>query len=500
MRAVIMELRGEQAAVLDGSGVFRVIPNKQYQIGQVVELPEVFAPVTADRPSGRPVWPARRIGQHLLPVAAALVLAAGTGGLTVYATPCTTLTLDVNPSLGYDINLFDHVVSVNAYNEEAAALLSGMDESMCGLRTDVAVEKTLIRLQEDGYLSEDETPVLASVSGYFDQTSDRTMRRLHEGEARFQTAHGEVLSTETVEVSRDVAQEARRRDVSAGKLERVRELRDKLTEGGASPAEFDEEAWLSHSVQEIEDAFRQSPASQTDTTAPAPQTDTPAEPAPTPQPDASTEDVPQAQPQTAIEDVPQAQPQRDLPQADERQGDVPPEDDRQADVPRGEERQGGMPQAMPVERESQPKEENRPPQQMQERPPQGEVRPSEDAGHQPEQNGQPPQSGTRPSGGIGDQPEQNGQPPQNEMQPSEEQGRPPQEGSGQAMPQEGESHPQEQMTPSRDPGSPPGADEGRPGEQAPSQPGSPSDENGRPPQEQGRPSQEGQQPPQAPPQ
>ena len=270
MRAVVMELREGQAAVLDQDGSFRVIPDADYQIGQVIEvqaeisaLPDEKVKVKKTHTAARNTYArtsshARRYGSRLLPMAAALVLAIGTGGLTVYATPCTTLTLDVNPSLGYDINLFDHVISVKAYNSEGEALLSSMEGRLSGLKTDVAVERTLAQLKAEGYLEDEETRVLASVSGVSDVARGRAMESLSEGEERFGRMSGEILSTDTLTVSRQVAKEARDRDVSAGRLQRVRELQQHMEAEGTA-GDFDEEEWLTRSVREIEDALNAAP-------------------------------------------------------------------------------------------------------------------------------------------------------------------------------------------------------------------------------------------------
>ncbi len=54
----------------------------------------------------------------------AAVIMAGFGCYHMYFTPVSAVSLDVNPSVELNINRFDKVVSVEAYNDEGEELVN----------------------------------------------------------------------------------------------------------------------------------------------------------------------------------------------------------------------------------------------------------------------------------------------------------------------------------------------------------------------------------------
>lgn len=105
---VIMELQDGTAVLLDGSGeLICTTARPGWRIGQTVAVPQ--------RKNRMARWSA---------FAAALLLVI-TGGAfaAAYATPCSLLSLDVNPSVELTLNRFERVIAVRAMNDEGDALL-----------------------------------------------------------------------------------------------------------------------------------------------------------------------------------------------------------------------------------------------------------------------------------------------------------------------------------------------------------------------------------------
>ncbi|MBR1470945.1 MAG: hypothetical protein IJ600_04810 [Lachnospiraceae bacterium] len=75
----------------------------------------------------------------------------------------TVVQIDVNPSIALMVNKQDRVVSVNALNGDAEAVLDGMDLS--GARTTVAVNAVVGALLRNGYLDAEDNAILVSVNG-----------------------------------------------------------------------------------------------------------------------------------------------------------------------------------------------------------------------------------------------------------------------------------------------------------------------------------------------
>ena len=139
MNAVIVDIKGRQAAALREDGAVVRIRNEGYEIGQQLELRNL-APVRMSRTWKRAVSGA---------VAAALVVVAGAG--TAYAMPYGTVTLDADSesSLVYTINCFDYVLDVQGGNESGETLLLEMDSGELRHHpVDRAVSATVAHLEK----------------------------------------------------------------------------------------------------------------------------------------------------------------------------------------------------------------------------------------------------------------------------------------------------------------------------------------------------------------
>ena len=103
--AVIMEIRGRHAAALTRDGSFIRVPNEDYVVGETITLQK----------HARENRHGIRFGAVASMVAGLLVLFVG--GWKIYITPVGVVSLDVNPSIEYSINLADRVLDITAVNE-----------------------------------------------------------------------------------------------------------------------------------------------------------------------------------------------------------------------------------------------------------------------------------------------------------------------------------------------------------------------------------------------
>ena len=96
-------------------------------------------------------------------VAAAAVLALAVGGVGYYGavTPAGAVTFDVNPSLTMTVNRYGRVLTVDALDADSAAVAAEVD--LMGSRMDDAADALVSELVQQGYLSEEQNTVLASV-------------------------------------------------------------------------------------------------------------------------------------------------------------------------------------------------------------------------------------------------------------------------------------------------------------------------------------------------
>ena len=152
MKAIVMETRGREAAILLKDGTFRTVKGR-YSVGETIDYQETV------RPTFRK-WMA---------AAAAAVIMIGAGGGFWYDANYVAyaeISLDVNPSIVYTVNKRSRVLEVRAVNDEAAEAVSALNEE--GVRfmpVADAIDRTMMLFENEGYLdAENEDYVLMNVS------------------------------------------------------------------------------------------------------------------------------------------------------------------------------------------------------------------------------------------------------------------------------------------------------------------------------------------------
>ena len=152
MKAIVMETRGNKAAILLKDGTFRTVRGR-YTVGETIEYRETLQPAIRK-------WIAS---------AAAAVILIGAGGGSWYDANYVAyaeISLDVNPSIVYTVNKRSRVLSVRAANDEAAETVSALEtEGIRFLPVAEAIDKTMALFEKEGYLdAEQEDYVLMNVS------------------------------------------------------------------------------------------------------------------------------------------------------------------------------------------------------------------------------------------------------------------------------------------------------------------------------------------------
>ncbi|MFZ5351197.1 MAG: anti-sigma-I factor RsgI family protein [Bacillota bacterium] len=151
MKGIIAEIDEKQMIVITEKGDFvkqRLL--KGYKVGDEILISKQ-SPVHFRR--------------QLTAIAASFILLAMlVTGVYAYNTPYSYVSVDINPSLGLTVNIFDIVIGVDALNAEAESLISSTAHIK---NTDIekAVEEILNKAYESGYLKKDsENSVMLVVS------------------------------------------------------------------------------------------------------------------------------------------------------------------------------------------------------------------------------------------------------------------------------------------------------------------------------------------------
>ncbi len=160
MRAVVIAIKDNRAAVAAEGGDLRYITDRGYVIGQILEIDD--AKETPEKIRKRHFSFARYTNM----IAAAAVMLIFLGSVTANAAAVSTVTLDVNPSVSYELNVFDRVVGVTANNEDGADLLAEISGDVMFKKLPVAFQITLDSIKDSGLLATEELLVTTSVEAH----------------------------------------------------------------------------------------------------------------------------------------------------------------------------------------------------------------------------------------------------------------------------------------------------------------------------------------------
>lgn len=219
MKAVVLEVRGREAALLMADGTVRKARG-DYKVGQEIEFYEIVR-------SGPRQWVAA--------VVIAAILLAGSVGMWINGNyvAYAEVSLDVNPSIVYTLNLRNRVLSVRAANGDAEDVVQALD----GLRfkpIGEAVGLTLQRLGAAGYLDGEDDCLLASVSA---DDEERRESLAGQVETAIEDARQDDpgLEYRVDRTDRATARAARENGMSAGRYATWQQAGD-----GQSPEEYAE--------------------------------------------------------------------------------------------------------------------------------------------------------------------------------------------------------------------------------------------------------------------
>jgi hypothetical protein len=232
MKGVIVEIKNNYAVVLSDNGSIIKMKNNNYQIGEEIKMKNT------SKKSKKKIY-------ALAASAASVILLVGTG-VYAYTTPYSYVSLDVNPSIEYEVNRFDRVIDATAVNDDGAAIINNLD--LENKTIDEAVEETITEINEQGYFKEGET------GGVVISTSCDDTVKAEELASDLQVVADDTVIDESItaevevlSVGKERVLEAQKLGVTPGKLNLV----EKLQKSAANPEDISIEEWLNKPVKEI---------------------------------------------------------------------------------------------------------------------------------------------------------------------------------------------------------------------------------------------------------
>ncbi len=185
MKAVIVEIKDNVAAMLSEDGRVSKIRNKNYFIGQEIKLKDN-----------------NKYIKLAVSAAAALMLLATPAW--AYLTPYSYVSLDINPSFEFSINRFDRVLEARAVNNDGEKIVEKINiAELKNKEIKEAVKNVLVELKDQGYILEGkEGGVVIATSSKNQEKTDElaaSLRTMVEEEIEFDTGNDSDIKQDNKE-------------------------------------------------------------------------------------------------------------------------------------------------------------------------------------------------------------------------------------------------------------------------------------------------------------
>jgi len=233
MKAVIIEIHKNIAVLLSEDGCINKIRNKNYTVGQEVEMN---------------IKEKSNIGRAAVFAAAAcFALILGFGGATYY-TEAAYVSLDVNPSIEYGVNMYDRVISVKGVNDDGTEIIDRISlRELKNRKIKDAIALTVSEIASEGYLSADEAGIVIATSSGNTKKAEKMAQRLEKAATEVYDKNSGAPSVNAQAVGRDRVKQAKELGVTPGKLNLVERLKASAQE----PESIDINEWLNKPVKDI---------------------------------------------------------------------------------------------------------------------------------------------------------------------------------------------------------------------------------------------------------
>lgn len=240
MKAVIVDKKGRYAVALSDDGSIIKIRNRNYEIGQVFEMKKrlnfdigKFTKITA--------------------AAALFLLVIGIGAFT-YFHQSTYVSLDVNPSVEFSLNMYDRVLSVKGVNDDGEQILENIDiDNLSNKTIDEAIKLTVQNIADQGFFDSDVTgEMVIAVSGKDLNKSAELADKLKQISEKAAKEKNVTIEVEAEGVGRERVEQAKALGITPGKLRLI----EKLENSAEDPESIIVEEWKDKTVKEIQKAIR----------------------------------------------------------------------------------------------------------------------------------------------------------------------------------------------------------------------------------------------------
>ena len=162
MKATVLEIKEGFAALMQEDGTIVKIKSRNLMIGDVVNMKE-----TKLLKKGRL--------SSVVAAAAMFVMLIG-GGVYAHATTSYYVSLDVNPGIVMEVNMFERVIGMEAANEDAKEVLAGLDLKNKDVQDAISI--AVERIAELGYFDGEGGNILIAATSKNEDKAERLAGKL----------------------------------------------------------------------------------------------------------------------------------------------------------------------------------------------------------------------------------------------------------------------------------------------------------------------------------
>lgn len=163
MKATVVAIKKGKAVIMTADGTILMIRNKNLMIGDVLNMKEAKQTTRY------------RLGYLLATAALFIVLLSG--GVYAYYTPAYNVSLDVNPGIVMEVNMFERVIKAEGVNDEAEQVLARV--KVMNMKIEDALNAAIEQMSEQGYLPVDiENQIMVATSTRNQKDNDQLVVRI----------------------------------------------------------------------------------------------------------------------------------------------------------------------------------------------------------------------------------------------------------------------------------------------------------------------------------
>lgn len=161
MKATVVQIDGKYAVLLQEDGSFMKMKTMNLKIGDVVNKKD------------KNVLNMKKFSSM---IAAALFAALLGGGVYTYGTPSYNVSLDVNPGIMMEVNMFNRVIGLEAANADAEEVLNGLELENKDIED--AIVQAVERISDLGYFDEKGGNILISTTARNEKNAIQAAEKL----------------------------------------------------------------------------------------------------------------------------------------------------------------------------------------------------------------------------------------------------------------------------------------------------------------------------------